>query len=72
MKPGIHVVLLVAMKQRRPGIVGGELDIQLGVRVHQHGVFQDAVAFRLTGQAAQLEAVPVQMDRMIVVAAVDE
>jgi hypothetical protein len=36
---GIHVVLLVTVKERRPGIVGGELHLKLGIRIHQNGVF---------------------------------
>ena len=36
------------------------------------GVFQDALSFRVAGQAAQFKGVAVEMDGMIVGAAIDE
>ena len=43
----IHVVLLVAVEERRPGIVGDELYLHLGTCIHQDGVFQDTVDLRM-------------------------
>ena len=72
MKPASMWFCWWQWKSVEPGIVGHELNIHLGVRVHQHRIFYDAVHFRMAGQSAQLEAVAVQMNRMIVGAVVDE
>ena len=69
---GIHVVLLVTMKERQTGIVGCELHLDLGAGINQDGVFDDPVGFRMAGQAAQFKAVPVQVNGMIIGAAIDE
>ena len=45
----IHVVLLVAVEERRTGIVGRELYLHLGTRIQQDGVFQDALGFGRPG-----------------------
>ena len=69
------MALLVAVKQRGAGVGGGEFDLGLGLSADQHDIFDDAAdAFGrriLSGgnwcaEAAQLEAVPVQMQWMIV------
>ena len=53
-------------------MVGGELNIHLGFRIHQDGVFEDTVDLGMARQLPQLKAVPVQVNRMIVGAAIDE
>src|SRR5271154_7052604 len=71
-EPHIHVVLLVTVKQRNAGIVGRELYINLGSRLNQHHIFDDPARLEVPGQDANLKAMPVQMDRMMVSAVVFE
>ena len=66
------MVLLVTVKERQAGIVGRELHLDLGAGIDQDGVFEDAVGFRMAGQAPQLKAVPVQVNGMVIGAVIDE
>ncbi len=61
----VHVLLHVAMEQRRTRVVGYEVDFDGGIARQVDGVFDDA-GRRFSGNADDLEAVAMQMDRMAV------
>jgi hypothetical protein len=67
----IHVEILVAVKQGEPGIIGYEIDINSAVALGEDGVFENSGRF-FPMNFRDLEIVPVQVERMHVVALVDE
>ena len=67
----IHVQLLVTVKERRPWIVGNEVKLEF-LKPAQHHHVLDHARGRLATDARQLEAVPVQMQRVNVVAGIAE
>src|SRR6266478_1216382 len=68
-EPVIHVQLLVTVEQRQPGIVRCEVYFDFLIAADHHNVLQHARC-RLTCKPSQLEAVPVKMNRMDVVASI--
>jgi len=67
----VHVELLVAMEKREAGIVGDEINFELLVAAEHDNVFADARG-RSAGDLRELEGVAVEMDRVDVVALVEE
>ena len=76
------MVLLMTMKQRGAGMIGRELDFRTGLRVDEQDILHDAAQF-IGGrcpsgiregypETAQLEAVAVKMQRMVVGTPIDE
>src|SRR5512143_427368 len=70
-EPEIHVQLLVTVEEGHTWIVGDEIEFHFLKAAHRHHVLDDARG-RLSANAYQFEAVPVQMQRMDVVARVAE
>ncbi len=66
------MVLLVAVKESRARIIGGKLNLNLRLRIHQNYILDDPMGLQVPSQPAQLETVPMQMNRMIVGAVVLE
>ena len=60
---------MMAVEQRRPGIVGDEIDLHGAVPRHVDGVFHDARG-RLVAHPGDLEGMAVEVDRMVVAALV--
>ena len=71
-EPHVHVILLVAVEERWAGVVSGEFNFQLGTGGDKDGVLHDTVRLGMALDAAKFEAVTVQMDRMVVGAAIFE
>src|SRR5580658_163493 len=69
---GIHVILLVAVKERHAGVVGGKLHVDLTLRWRQHNIFDEPSHVGIPGHTANLKAVSMQMNGMIVAAVIDE
>src|SRR6266436_5207543 len=67
----IHVEILVAVKQGQAWVVGYKIDINSAEAFDQDGVFEDSGRF-LSMNFRDLEIMPMQMERMHVVALVDE
>src|SRR5262245_11453691 len=65
----ILMVLMMAMQQRWPGIIGDKVDFHATESCHVDRVFHDA-GCRLVADLRHLERVTMQMDRMIVAALV--
>ena len=61
----------MAVKQRKPGVVGYKIDINSAEAFDQDGVFKDSGCF-FPMNFRDLEIMPVQVKRMHVVALVDE
>ncbi len=68
-KPEIHMELLMTVKQGQTRIVGYEVDLSFLVTSQHHHIFHDASS-GLSCELRQLKTVPVEMDRMNVVAGV--
>jgi hypothetical protein len=60
---------MVTVEQRRPGIVGDEIDLDRAEPRHVDGIFHHARR-RLVAHLGDLEAVTMQMDRVVVAALV--
>jgi hypothetical protein len=67
----IHVEILVAVKQGEPWIVGYKIDIHSAEAFVQVGVFENSGRF-FSMNFRDLEIMPVQVERMHVIALVDE
>ena len=67
----IHVEILMAVKQGEPGIVGDKIDINSTEAFHQNRVLKDAGCF-FSVDLCDLEIMPMQVERMHIVALVDE
>jgi hypothetical protein len=65
-EPKIHVQLLVTVKQRKSGMIRHEVYRDLLVTSEHDHVFHHAGRWN-AGNVGQLEAVPVQMNRMEVI-----
>src|SRR6516165_8781293 len=70
-EPEIHMQLLMTVKERQPRIVGHEIKLQL-LKPAQHHHVLDHPGGRFAGDARQLEAVAVQVQRVDVVARIAE
>jgi hypothetical protein len=68
----VHVILLVAVEQGGSGVVGGKLNVDFGFGFDEHYIFEQAAYVWALRKAAQLEAMAVQVDRVIVAACVLE
>jgi hypothetical protein len=67
----IHVEILVAVKQGEPGVIGYKIDINSAEALGEDGVFENSGRF-FPMNFRDLEIMPVQVERMHVVAFVDE
>ena len=67
----IHVEILVAMKQCESRVIGDKIDINSAEAFDQDGVFENSGRF-FSVDLCDLEVVPVQVERVHVVALVDE
>jgi hypothetical protein len=67
----IHVEILMAMKQGEPRVVGYKIDINSGEAFHQDGVFENSGRFP-SMNFRDLEIMPMEVERMHVVALVNE
>jgi len=67
----IHVEILMAVKQGESGIIRYKIDINSGEAFDQHGVFENSGRF-FSMNFRDLEIMPMQVERMHVVALVDE
>src|SRR5579864_4441725 len=68
-KAKVHVQLLMAVEQGQPGIVGGEVYINLLVAADHYDIL-DHAGGGLSRQLCKFKTVPVKMDGMNVVAGV--
>ena len=68
----VHVVLLVAVKEGRAWVVGGELDLHLRFGFNEHYIFDQAAEIGILRNAANLEIVPVQVDGVVIAARIFE
>src|SRR5208283_5077941 len=68
-KAEVHVQLLVAVEQGEARIVRNEVDLDFLVAADHRHIF-DHSRSRQTGNPRQLKAVPMQMDRMNIVAGI--
>src|ERR1039457_3330157 len=71
LEPVVHVVLDMAMKQRRPWLVGGEVHAHPAIRGSDHRIFDDARRC-LSVDLRDLELMPMQVQRMRIVRPVAE
>src|SRR5579872_1492235 len=67
----VHVQLLVTVKQRHSGIVGHEVELDL-LEAAEHHYILDHARRRLAADTHQLKTVPMQMQRMDIVAGIAE
>src|SRR5271157_3856409 len=67
----IHVQILMTVKQGEPGVVGCKIDINSAEAFDQDGIFENSGRF-LSMNFRDLEIMPMQVERMHVVALVDE
>ena len=67
----IHMEILMAVKQGEPGIVGDKIDINSTEAFHQNRVLKDAGCV-FSVDLCNLKIMPMQVERMHVVALVDE
>src|SRR5208283_3135028 len=67
----IHVEILMAVKQGEPGIVRDKIDINSTEAFHQNRVLKDAGCV-FSVDLCDLEIMPMQVERMHVVALVDK
>src|SRR5229473_6084844 len=65
----VHVKLLVTMKQGQARIVGDEVHFRFLIPSQHHDIFENSRG-GLSSQTRQFEAVPMQMDRMDVIAGI--
>jgi hypothetical protein len=67
----IHVEILMAVKQGESGVVGDKIDINTTEAFHENSVLEEARCF-FSIDLCDLKIVPMQVERMHVVAFVDE
>src|SRR5882724_2250087 len=65
----VHMQLLMTVKQGQARIVGDKVHFRFLIAAKHHDVFENSRG-GLSRQTRQLEAVPVQMDRMDVIAGI--
>src|SRR5580704_15646610 len=63
----VHVQLLVAMKEREPWIVGGEIDLHFLIAAHHDHVLHDPGSW-LSSNPGEFKGVTVKVDGVDVVA----
>jgi hypothetical protein len=67
----IHMEILMAVKQGEPGVVGDKIDLNSTEAFHENRILKDAGCF-FSIDLCDLEIVPMQVERMHVVALIDE